>query len=103
MTTLVRRNTRIALLAALIGLLAVVPLIAPSPAVARPYLIITDPDPLGGDPTGDDRPAPAPKPVNKAAGAAVRASETQRYVVRSHVTVVSGQWILRYLISIPLR
>jgi hypothetical protein len=103
MTTLVRRNTRIALLAALIGLLAVVPLIAPGPAVARPYVTTTDPGPIAGDPTGDDRPAPAPKPVNKAAGVTVRASETRRDAVRSYVTREFGSWILRYLISITLR
>lgn len=103
MKTLARLSTSIAVLAALMGLLAVAPLIAPGPAAARPYVTTNDPGPIAGDPTGDDHPAPTPKPVNKAAAASVRASATKRGAVHPQATAVSGQWILRYLISIALR
>ncbi len=97
------RSTRIALLVALIGLFAAVPLIQPGPAVARPYLINDGPTPTLGDPTGDDQPAPAPKPTNKAGMRPQRVTATRPEAVRSRTTWVSAGWILRSLISIWLR
>jgi hypothetical protein len=103
MTMNIRRSIRIALLVALIGLFAAVPLIQPGAAVARPYLINDGPTPSSGDPTGDDQPAPAPKPTNKAGMRPQRISTTRHDVVSSRTTWVSAGWILRSLISFWLR
>ncbi len=103
MTTSVRRRTRIVPLVALIGMLAVTPLWIPGSVVARPYLIDPGPGPTNGDPTGDDQPAPAPKPTNKAAVGPTRGSTTGRSIVRPRATVVRWRMILRTLASIALR
>lgn len=104
MRNALRRRHRHLALVALVGLLAVAPLVPGPAAWARPYTLDPGTDPNSGDPTGDDQPNPTPKPKNLAPTFAVRNGRAVA-TEKGSVVRVTGSWLwfVRYLDVFPLR
>ena len=104
MKRLLRRMYRLALLVAFLGLLAAAPAIPTTgSAWAKPYPQQPGPEPTNGDPTGDDRPSPTPKPVSRISSFRGRGQVAIRDGKVIGGTLEAWSSIIRYLMAITLR